>query len=195
MRAVAVGTLPAMTRQHLLWVVAAVAVLFGAAPAAAGGKEPLRQDVVTGFIDQTVCTDEGCTVQPLVVDARSGPSGEAATGTVTVQGGLQGTVTCLAVDGNRATIGFEVAPGLPLHGLISVSDNDAAGQPDEILLAASAGPAPEVCPETMPSGTAATGDLDVRDVLPGPTSKRACFGGGWQHFGFTNQGRCIASIP
>ena len=184
-----------MTRQHLLSVVAAVAVLFGAAPAAAGGKEPLRQDVVTGFVNQTVCTDEGCTVQPLIVDARSGPSGEAATGTVTVQGGLQATVTCLAVDGNRAIIGFEISPGLPLHGLISVSDNDAAGQPDEILLAASAGPAPEVCPETMPSGFAATGDLDVRDVRPGPASKRDCFSGGWQLFGFTNQGRCIASIP
>ena len=119
-----------MTRQHLQSVVAAVAVLFSAAPASAGGKEPVREDVVTGFVDQTVCSDEGCTVQRLLVDARSGPSGETATGTVTLEGVLLGRVTCLAVDGNRATIGFEVSPGLPLHGLLSVSDNDAAGRPE-----------------------------------------------------------------
>ena len=63
------------------------------------------------------------------INAVSGPSGENATGHANFQlaiGSVQGTVTCLSVSGNEATIGATLPPGNPFNSpgmIVHVRDN------------------------------------------------------------------------
>ena len=131
---------------------------------------------------------------PVVFDAHSGPSGEDPSGTVSFTDlGLVGQVNCLAVGGNRATIGVLFDEYL-FGGLLSVEDNDGAGAD---IFALEAG---EFLPDcsTFPTGFLTPivgGDIVVTDVSPLPTSKDQCKNGGWRNYpGFKNQGQCLVFV-
>ena len=135
------------------------------------------------------------------LNAISGPSGENPSGLVrfdTVRGvfDLGGPVTCLAVNGNTATINFTNQAGLFFFGdtiTVEVVDD----QPDTWAFT---GPsrAPTDCsplsdaPEVH-RGQLSSGDFTVVDAQV-PTTNDQCKGGGWKQFGFANQGLCLAFV-
>lgn len=99
------------------------------------------QDSVTGF--GTVLSLSGIgLVLGADLDARSGPAGEDPVGQATISPGVayfktadSGPVTCLRVEGNRATIGMLATPAdlgqdpppVPYHRLVFVEDNGPTG--------------------------------------------------------------------
>lgn len=154
-----------------------------------------------------------------IFDVHSGPDGGNPRGTVTFATGERqglaldnGSVTCLAASGNRASVGVSF-PGLsptfpasqPHAAIIFVEDNGGEGQ-DRLavqnLLPASS--APSVCPDRPPTGVTlgptyprrfTDEGVTVTDASPPlPTSKDQCKRGGWESFGstFKNQGQCVA---
>jgi hypothetical protein len=115
-------------------------------------------------------------VDHFVFDARSGPSGERASGTVTWferAFNAGGPVTCLNVTGNRATIGFENRlpdPGA-LNGFVFVEDNGTPGVgQDNVRGQLIPGPAPTSCPRNTAVYSffdeVTAGELTVRDGQP-----------------------------
>jgi hypothetical protein len=160
---------------------------------------PFDEDFVTGrVVNPETCTPSVCFHIVLVFDAHSGPSGENPTGTVRIDlesppGNFTnfGTarVTCLNVSGNRATVGADV----PIRGILSLEDNDGAGQDRSgVSLAFDF----LVCPAN-PSITLSPifgGDITIHDAVL-PTSKEQCTNGGWRRFpGFKNQGDCVSFV-
>lgn len=134
------------------------------------------------------------------LDAHSDASGGTPAGTVVVTlpvAGLvlfSGSVTCLAVTGNRAVIVIEDAFG---PATFEVFDNTAIGTPDTIgLIAGVADCSPFDSPHADPL---VSGDFVVHDALP-LTSRNQCKLGGWRDFTddeghpFENQGECIAFV-
>jgi hypothetical protein len=76
---------------------------------------------------------------------------------------MSGPVTCLAVSGNRATIGVrnDLAPDVPAGGLIFVEDNGSPGGGVDIVNAAFVDAVPTTCvPPT-------DDQLDVVPTVPG----------------------------
>jgi hypothetical protein len=69
------------------------------------------------------------------------------------------------------------------------------GQPDTFGLALP-GRAPTDCsPSPFGQAPILTGDITVVDAEPAPlTSKDQCKEGGWEQFGFKNQGQCVAFV-
>jgi hypothetical protein len=137
----------------------------------------------------------------ITLDAHSGPDGQDPTGWAEIvqrQSFLGGPVTCLHVDGNRATI----AGGGPAFRsfLFVVEDNAATGQPDrfENLPFPIDGPPLTDCSIAVPAPTSPiiSGDLVVHDSPALPVSKDECKNGGWQSYGstFNNQGQCVAFV-
>jgi hypothetical protein len=140
----------------------------------------------------------------IAVDARSDPSGDNPTGTVSldVLGSIhvEGPITCLHVDANQAVIGFTDTTG-PFDRLtVHVVDNGATGD-----LFGALPNTPTDCIH-LPDGFGSTdqvlvsGNLTVRDQ-PALTSKAQCRNRGWQQFttvdgaeAFTNQGQCTAFV-
>jgi hypothetical protein len=139
------------------------------------------------------------TIHVNALSARSGPSGENPTGhgEVNARGiGLlfSGPATCLAVRGNSATINFEDQATELAGTIFTVQVTD--GQPDTLGLAPP-GRAPTDCsPSPFGEAPILTGDITVVDAepLPPPTSKDQCKAGGWEQFGFKNQGQCVAFV-
>jgi hypothetical protein len=155
------------------------------------------------------------------LDVRSGPAGENPTGTAGwhAGGGLGPTwrvdVTCLAVDGKTAVFGFSgsffgLSEGGPVAGLARVTDGGGPGSGlDSFEWAQVAGafggppiPGPTDC-SSYPAGfqplgptafNRVAGDIVIIDTPALPTSKGQCRDGGWQQFGFKNQGECIAFV-
>ena len=133
------------------------------------------------------------------VDARSGPSGENATGhlTVTRAGGtfvfFDGPVTCLAVAGNVAIMNVQT----PQFGIVVLRFTDAGPGGQELIEATPLDRDPRDCSQFV-SGVVdflvRTGDIRIVDAPPAPTSKDQCTNGGYVRFGFKNQGQCVASI-
>jgi hypothetical protein len=129
--------------------------------------------------------------------ATSGPSGENPSGQVafTVFGALSlaGPVTCLAVDGNTATLNFQDQVGGFGITTVQVTDN----QPD-VFDSSPFGRAPTDCsplPVTGLGGPVSGGDITVVDAPPLPTSKDQCRNGGWRTYGvFKNQGDCVSFV-
>jgi len=138
------------------------------------------------------------------LDARSGPSGENATGTARLALidsviTFEGPVTCLSVSANRAIIGIDNSLGFQGLGrpvFIVVTD----GTPDSIgAFVPGSGEPPTVCPPSVVENTIPeriiSGDITVVDAPPLPTSKDQCKNGGWQTFGiFKNQGDCVSFV-
>jgi hypothetical protein len=135
------------------------------------------------------------------INATSGPSGENARGEVRFDAvgsiifRLGGPVTCLAVNGNSATIIFQDTIG-PFFGLIKVQVLDS--QPDIFDSSPTFG-APTDCSTplspTIGISPLSTGDIVVVDAPPLPTSKDQCKNGGWRNFPqFNNQGDCLKFV-
>jgi hypothetical protein len=113
---------------------------------------------------------------------------------------FSGAVQCLEVSGNKATIvamvfqtilglGFAVADnGTPGAGRDTIS----VGGPLQPPLPTSA-----PCGQQPPSGggfVSPSGEITVIDAQPLPTTTGECKDGGWQQFGFGNQGQCVAFV-
>jgi hypothetical protein len=159
-----------------------------ALPGVSGAQGPTEDSVLASG---TIVVVPVVTPHTLTLDvrARSGPSGENPTGGISLSDDLLGTlltgpVTCLAVDGNRATVQFDTG-----HGIASVVVSDS---PDSIVLYERA------TADCMPFGQGTQfGDafVTIVDAQPLPTSKEQCINGGWRNYpGFTNQGDCVSFV-
>jgi len=166
-----------------------------ALPALASAQTP-GQDSVSG----TAATGGGRSFAEFTFDVHSGPSGENPTGTVAIDAfvGMIGPldVTCLSVDGNRASM-FAAAPpnNSGVAGLlISVADNGPGD--DRLDWRTVSGVAPADCPvpDEVFQATV-SGDITVTDAPPLPTTKEQCKHGGWRTYGvFTNPGDCVSFV-
>jgi hypothetical protein len=133
------------------------------------------------------------------LNATSGPSGENPSGLVrfdTVRGifHLGGPVTCLAVNGDTATIGF--TSQIDFFGatiIVEVVDD----QPDTWAFTLPNRPPTDCSPLSdapeVHRGPLSSGDFTVVDAQV-PTTKDQCKGDGWKQFGFKNQGQCVAFV-
>jgi hypothetical protein len=146
------------------------------------------------------------------IQAASGPSGEDPTGRVFyVQTGGAGpkpvgsltsaNVTCLAVSGNGAVIGFtDNFAGGPFNQVtVQVADLGPADSARDRWWIPALGRDPGDCaPFADAPGRSAPltlGDAVVTDAPPFPTSKDECKNGGWQTYGiFKNQGDCVSFV-
>jgi hypothetical protein len=151
---------------------------------------------VTGAVTLGV----GRSTAQFTFDARSGPSGESPTGTVSYAALFISTgplpVSCLTVSGNRATVIAlipPVSPTTPAAARISVEDNGTAGDRVDYSFLPTV---PADCPVSAAVGEPLTaGDLTVHDAPALPTRTDQCRNGGWRTFGvFVNQGDCIRSV-
>jgi hypothetical protein len=139
----------------------------------------------------------------IAVDAHSDASGANAGGTVSFSllglFNISGPVTCLAVNGNQAVIGFnDVTSGFGPSTVVVV-DNGSTGTPPDTF---SADLVPTDClsePSLPASHPFGSGDLAVHGALP-LISKEQCKVGGWQNLTdpegqpFKNQGACIKFV-
>ena len=154
------------------------------------------------------------------LDAHSNADGTGATGTWRVHFGggssptYSGQVTCLAVSGNRATVGLNgtvnrFGEDVPFFGLFLLVDGGpAVPGPTEPLPPVEEFSPPdtvefrELAAPVGATGCAAAASLppvfvrrelsnDVTVVVA--TSKEQCKHGGWRALGFRNQGQCVAS--
>lgn len=146
--------------------------------------------------------ERGSFFQEISISADSAPLGDDPSGSVSfvaeiVVGGsvarvtFSGPVTCLAVHGNRAVIGFLAFIG-PMK--VVVVDNGSTGSPaDEFGAVPFAG---TNCSDETGVGVLplTSGDIVVRDA----PSKAQCRDDGWRNYAdaagqpFGNQGECIA---
>ena len=154
-----------------------------------------------------------------IFDVRSGAGGENPRGTVIFATGERqgltldnGSVTCLTVSGNRASVGVNF-PGLspafpagqPHAAIVFVEDNGGEGQ-DRLGVQnlPQGSSAPSICPDGPPSGVVlgptyprrfTDESVTVTDApSPLPTSKGQCKHGGYAQFGFKNRGQCIRFV-
>jgi hypothetical protein len=141
------------------------------------------------------------------IEARSGPSGEDPSGHVSVGIGLlavspsllhiEGPVTCLSVSGNDAVVGFAPDPVSIFPAvLIEVEDNGPPGSdpPDLVRVSGRVGDPSSCASPGIERSPVAEGDVTVIDAPPPPTSKSQCKDGGYERFGFKNQGECIKFV-
>ena len=152
-------------------------------------------------------------------DARSGPLGENANGTASVESaGAFGPnwdwkVTCLDVRGKTAIVGvtgsmwtgFGWGETYPSAGLLRIVDGGGdASRLDTLEWATTEGeqdappiPGPTSCsdypgtygPSSGPHPNE-DGDMVVTDVQPLPATTQQCDGGGWRTYRFQNQAQC-----
>jgi hypothetical protein len=209
-------------------VLLATALAIGAGyvlPAASAAQAPAEDSVTASgrAVDPEIATGGlGCCSYSFTVAAHSGPSGQAARGTVAVSFGgrnmlpfsYSGHVSCLSVSGTRAVIGAIVDDASGLFG-------PAVGEEVTILAVDNRGPVVNLPTPVQPDadrfagGGAAPGcasfpsdpiivqslyyvvdgDIAVRDAEALPGSKDACRHGGWRAFGvFKNQGDCVSFV-
>ena len=142
------------------------------------------------------------------VDAHSGPSGEnpggfasfhtivqiqvmGHTGDVDVP--ISGPVTCLNVTGNAAVINIDATAfsSFPL-GVREIELVDNGGSGSDLFGLPSSSPTD--CSGGIASAVPLDGRAVVFDAKPLPTTRDQCKDGGWQQFGFKNQGQCVAFV-
>ena len=183
--------------------VAAVAGATLALPAASAAQAPVGQDSVTGTVVflEDPCSNKFVCGSQTWVEANSGPSGESPTGSVAVQiitsegpgPSFDGRVTCLSVEGNRATVGADFFSGPPGPQLLHIEDNGGVGQ--DRFFSESVPSAPAQCPAPLPAGSGplvANGDFTVVDAKPKPRffTLAECRLGGWARIGFKSRRQC-----
>jgi hypothetical protein len=186
-----------MSRSIVFAVAALAAVALWAAPAhaqisaqdSASGNGSSNDDVFPSF----------------QFSATSGPSGENPGGHVSLDllGGIHaaGPVTCLAVSGRRADIGFPYQSfATMLRLVLEVHDLGPPGsgldtidlhvyEPSE-RAATDCSPIPETLERQVKSG-----DVSVRDAPALPTSTQQCRRGAWKSFRvFKNEGDCVSFV-
>ncbi len=179
------------------------------------------EDAVDGTLfTQAPCNPPqlGCTRPRFVFRASSDAAGGHPVGTVEFVTGeragvfvTQGDVTCLAVHGRAATVGVHFEAPLPAatpqaqNVLLFVEDNGEAGTDRFAVQPLPGAPAPVSCPASPPlgvtlqpgfgpAGVASSPGVVVQDANAVPISKDDCRHGGYDRFGFKNQGQCIAFV-
>jgi hypothetical protein len=190
-------------------------IVFGIAMAVHGtaaAQTPVG-DSVTGSLLLDPPGTSSDFIQRYIFDARSGPTGEDPSGTVTRHYGQivdPGTVTCLAVNGNRATIGvsFTDAPFMIAYGSVIFVD-DLGGEGEDTIVTQTFFPpstGPTVCPTELPAGITRPlgptypdplfdGNVVIVEAPSLPISKDQCKNAGWRAFGvFKNQGDCVSFV-
>ena len=195
-----------MTRTRRLLTVVGVALAAAFAVPPASAQAPAGDSVTgTGTVELFVVGVPGSITTPFEFDVHSGPSGEDPTGQVTFAA-LSGSapVTCLDVRTipfgppfNEATMNL-VTSGFGLVTL-QVSDGNPEGLPDFITALTFSARSPTDCsPLAFGSGNVQgavlTGDIDIVNAPPLPTSKEQCVDGGHVQYGFKNQGECVAFV-
>jgi hypothetical protein len=185
-------------------IIGTVLALPSVSGAAAPPPPPSPQDSVTlSGGPATVAT----ALQSFIIfdlNATSGPSGENPTGHVKVDAlvtfpdtftlHLEGPVTCLAVNGNQASINF-IDPDIPALGVLRIQVVD--NQPDtfdSFPVAVAASDCSPISRSPGANGPLMNGDITVVDAQPLPTARAQCMNGGWRQFGFKNEGLCIAFV-
>jgi hypothetical protein len=143
----------------------------------------------------------------IVVDAHSDPGGANPSGTVSFQVAidgfdgfvpLTGPVTCLAVDGSRALLGFtDIGPIMLGPSTVEIVDNESTGLPDTFFTRIGF----TDCltdPPLFFGGPLYEGDFVVREAV---TTRGQCMKGGWRAYTdeqgqlfFKNQGDCIQFV-
>jgi hypothetical protein len=165
-----------------------VMVLSLGVPAPGAGAIPVPPN------DFVIGGGQGAFFDEVSIDAHSDPLGGNATGSVSFSVlfafRISGPVTCLAVDGTQAVIGFSDTHGF---GPITVQVTDTSSVSD--LFAASFGATDcSTFPPPSPLAVFLSGDIVVYDA---PT-KAQCLDGGWRSYTdatgqpFKSQGECIA---
>jgi hypothetical protein len=173
-------------------VTVALLALSAALASTASAQVPTQDSVIGTGVARTSGTD---TTFNFEIDARSGPSGENATGHVTFTSTADGStlfsgpVTCLAVNGNFGIVNVNT----PQYQAVGMEVTDL---PSGDLIRA----IPTGTSTCAPLGVAISldvisGDVVVTDAKPLPTSKDQCKNGGWKSFGvFKNQGDCVSFV-
>jgi hypothetical protein len=178
-----------------------VVVALSAALASTAVAQVPTGDSVTGTVTEIAPPPIG--TARLNINASSGPSGETPTGTIAAElldfgVLLDFQVTCLAVNGNAATVGARhVDPALGEQLLYLQIVAGGPGRADQLgtvatgsTFACARPPLPFVTTQTITSG-----DLVVVDSQARPSSKDQCKNGGWRNFGaFKNQGDCVSFV-
>jgi hypothetical protein len=190
------------TRLALAIASTAVGVLLLGPPAGAQGPAQ----------DSAVGDGAGSNYGHFQFSATSSPTGASPSGTASwEQFGafhFEGTVSCLAVSGNRAVIGIDVdtaASTLSFAGFfLTAVDGGPAGSgldsfdatPTALTAAGDIVPTDCTFPFTPFAPSQVTsGDIVVHDAPPLPTSNDECKNGGWRAFGvFKNQGDCVSFV-
>jgi hypothetical protein len=170
----------------------------------ASGAQVARQDSATG---------SGSTFSVYSTfdfSATSDPTGGSPSGTATWSEfgfHFEGTVSCLAVSGNRAVIGIDVdaAASSGFQGFFLTAVD--GGPPGSGLDSFDATPtaftsAGDIVPtdcslafQLFAPDQVTSGDIVVVDAPPLPTSKDQCKNGGWKTYGvFKNQGDCVSFV-
>ena len=183
-----------MLRGRLSFVAIAIGVAL-AFPAAAGAQA--TQDSVLLRNGSAIV---GLPFAPVfdidTINATSGPTGENPAGQVSFTAfrvfPMSGPVTCLAVNGNSATINIhDVTFGVVK---IQVLDN----QPDtfhSLPVLTSPTDCSPLSPTAYGGPISGSGDIVVVDAQPFPTSKDQCKNNGWRNFpGFKNEGDCVSFV-
>jgi hypothetical protein len=206
-----------MNRSLLATVGIALAPLLGFAGGAVA-QGPV-EDSVVGFANVTepFCFPSGPIIRCLNpdnynFDAHSGPAGESPRGTVVFSTGERlgfrqdrGSVTCLAVNGTKASVGVNFDgldfENVPHAAVVFVEDNGGAGQDRIGVQELGAGSsAPSVCPGSPPAGVSLgptytvnfpQENMTVTDAL---ATKAQCRRGGWITFGFSSHAACNAFV-
>jgi FlaG/FlaF family flagellin (archaellin) len=183
----------------------------GAAIAAPKPPPSPPLDTVTATGSSEVFTIPGLhfpvTIHDINITAQSGAAGENASGSVSFAIGelaVSGTVTCLRVTGPDQGAGTPTAPTTAvlqflafgfIPDVLELVDKGGNGAD---LMTEGAPPSTTDCPAPIGgaiSGIRLTeGRAVVFDAPPLPTSKEQCRNGGWQQFGFKNQGQCVAFV-
>jgi hypothetical protein len=136
------------------------------------------------------------------IDARSDALGGNASGTVSFREvifpGLEflisGPVTCLAVDGTQAVIGFTDTSGILGAATVVIVDRGPFTELRRDLFTLDPFGPVDCSPRDLAAGNLDSGDFVVRDA----PSKEQCRNGGWRNYTdatgqpFKNQGQCIA---
>jgi hypothetical protein len=177
-----------------------VATAYGQTP---GGDSVVARGTTEEFAIPVSPTETSPAQWAFDVNATSGPSGENAGGQVTldlllVGLHLESQVTCLNVLGNEAIVGTVLDVG---STKILLEDNGPPGaeQPDTLEVGFGEFPTPN-CGSSFLEGSQGVldvieGDIAVTDSPPSrPTSKSECRDGGYERFGFKNQGQCVAFV-
>jgi len=167
-------------RQSILVAMVAMATTL-AVPGASAAQIP-TQDSVSGS------GNAGCGL--LQISAQSGPSGENPSGQFSCEFLISGPVTCLNVQGNVALLTIQTQFGF--LAALRATDNGPSGT--DRVEAIPTGPRGCAEPEPSYENLGFTGDIVVIDAPPPPTSKDQCTSGGWQQFGFKNQGQCVRFV-
>jgi hypothetical protein len=208
-------------RRGALAVVAASLLVLSLAPGAGASHDPSGEPFGEDFAVGSFLFESSLGSFGFDFSASSGPAGEAPTGMFAFESEIvrepslglriEGTVTCLRVEGRRASFGLALTePDDQTAALVGVSDEPGqtpgAEGPDTLYVKFLESPlGPGDCPVPVDPRsveisdlfiiTDETGGITVHDAPARPTSKDQCKNGGWRSFpGFKNQGECVAFV-